>query len=107
MTATLWLHTLKKHTHNQHTHTQPVVQTNVGCSESALWQGECMCCTLVGMVNLPCGRVSVCVCEQPEQVKAKRVQSGLMLLTRTTVPLTHTKRPNTLARSVLRAVNGS
>ncbi|KAK0130974.1 Endoplasmic reticulum junction formation protein lunapark-B [Merluccius polli] len=63
--------------------------------------------TLIGVVKRPCGSGTEWACEHPRHRKAILVHMGLMLLTRTTVPLTHTRRPNTLARRVRRAVSGS
>lgn len=63
--------------------------------------------TLVGVAYFPCCSGRDSVCEQPRHLKAILVHRGLILLTLTTVPLTHTSRPNTLARSVRNGVNGS
>lgn len=63
--------------------------------------------TLVGVAYLPCcsGRDSMCVHDR--HLKANLVQKGLILLTLTTVPLTQTSRPNTLARNIRNGVSGS
>lgn len=64
-------------------------------------------CTLVGMVYFPSGSVTLCVSPQLLQANASLLQSGLMLLTLTTVPLIATNFPYKFALRLFKGVSGS
>lgn len=87
--------------------TQSVCKTKAVKTKRVVCADKARAHTLVGAAYFPCCSGRDCTCEPPTHLKAILVHRGLMLLTRTTVPFTHTSRPNALARSIRSAVSGS